>query len=332
LKEKKIPFFIRVKKAVTDFEAYQTFAREKTRVSVKYFIKLLLLFVLITTIVTVFYTVHKFVSEVIDVFIASAPEFKFENNQLSLYEKGTFEYETTNGSVKFIVNTEEQIEPENNQVIFLKDGISMKFFGMKNQISYESLGNNRDINNMNKQYVGEYLQKNQINVYGVVFILLFIAGIIVYGYRMLFSILILSILGLIVGRISNIKIKYSEALNMAFYATTLSIFLYLGYIVTNTFVFFEIKYFDVAYDVIAYIYIITAILIMKSDLIKQKIELIKLAEIQEQMKEELERRKKEKEQERERERKEPKDKEEKKEKEKKKKGKGEEPKPEPNKA
>lgn len=57
---------------------------------------------------------------------------------------------------------------------------------------------------------------------------------------------------------------------------------------------FEIKYFDIAYDTISYIYVVTAILLMRADLIKQQIELTKIAEVQKEVKKEMQERKKEK--------------------------------------
>ena len=66
----------------------------------------------------------------------------------------------------------------------------------------------------------------------------------------------------------------------------LSIVLYLIYICVNITTGFTIKYFDLAYEIISYIYIITAILMIKSDLIKQQIEIGKIVEEQKKVREE----------------------------------------------
>ena len=81
-------------------------------------------------------------------------------------------------------------------------------------------------------------------------------------------------------------IKYKEIFNMSIYALTLSIVLYLIYICVNITTGFTIKYFDLAYEIISYIYIITAILMIKSDLIKQQIEIGKIVEEQKKVREE----------------------------------------------
>ena len=70
------------------------------------------------------------------------------------------------------------------------------------------------------------------------------------------------------------------------YATTLSIVLYLIYGIVNIFTGFTIIYFDVAYNAISFIYVATAILIIRNDLIKQQIEVGKIIEEQKKIKEE----------------------------------------------
>lgn len=49
-------FFIRIKKAITNFEEYETFAKEKVEVGIIYFLKLLAIFIAIVTLSTFTYT------------------------------------------------------------------------------------------------------------------------------------------------------------------------------------------------------------------------------------------------------------------------------------
>ena len=90
------------------------------------------------------------------------------------------------------------------------------------------------------------------------------------------------------SKIINVKFKYKSIFNMSVYSLTLSIILYMIYIVINIFTGFTIKYFEIAYNAIAYIYIITAMLMIKSDLIKQQIEVGKILEEQKKTREEKE--------------------------------------------
>ena len=58
---------------------------------------------------------------------------------------------------------------------------------------------------------------------------------------------------------------------------------------------FEIKYFGIMYNTISYIYLITAIILIKSDIIKKQTEFMRVVEEQEKIKLELERKKAEEE-------------------------------------
>lgn len=90
------------------------------------------------------------------------------------------------------------------------------------------------------------------------------------------------------SKIVNINLKYKSVYNISVYALTLSIILYMIYIALNVLTGFYIRLFDIAYNAISYIYIATAILMIKSDLTKQQIEVTKIVEVQKQIQEEKE--------------------------------------------
>lgn len=102
------------------------------------------------------------------------------------------------------------------------------------------------------------------------------------------DVFLLSILGFIVSRFTRMKLRYKPAFIMAIYALTLPIFLNAIYIVANTLTGFTIEYFPIVYNVIAYIYIITAILMIKADFITRQQELIKIIEEEQRVKREAE--------------------------------------------
>ena len=98
----------------------------------------------------------------------------------------------------------------------------------------------------------------------------------------------------------RIKMKYSKLFTLSIYASTLSVILTVIYTMLNAFAGVYIDMFDYLSILIAYIYITAVIYMIRSDLIKQQIELIRIATIQAEEKERLEReREKEREQERE---------------------------------
>ena len=102
--------------------------------------------------------------------------------------------------------------------------------------------------------------------------------------------------------------KYSKLFTLSIYASTLSVILTVIYTMLNAFAGVYIDMFDYLSILIAYIYITAVIYMIRSDLIKQQIELIRIATVQAEEKERLEREKeKEREQEQEQEDDEPED-------------------------
>ena len=90
--------------------------------------------------------------------------------------------------------------------------------------------------------------------------------------------------------------------NIAVYSLTLPILLNLIYTVINTLTGYTITYFPIMYTGVTCIYIFTAILMIKSDIIKKQMELSKIIQEQEKIKEEMARKELERKEEEERER------------------------------
>ncbi len=111
----------------------------------------------------------------------------------------------------------------------------------------------------------------------------------IYFVMIALDILMLSVLGFITSRIAKVLLRHSAIINISVYALTLPVLLKAIYILVNSFTGFEIKYFEIMYNAVAYIYLVTAILMIKSEMIKQEIELTKLEEEQQKVREELER-------------------------------------------
>ena len=92
------------------------------------------------------------------------------------------------------------------------------------------------------------------------------------------DVLILSVFGIFTCIFTKIKMNYRALFNMSIYAFTLSILLRMIYIIITTLTTFKIKYFDIMYIAISYISLAAAIFIIKSNVIKQHIELMKIIE------------------------------------------------------
>ena len=89
--------------------------------------------------------------------------------------------------------------------------------------------------------------------------------------------------------------KFSAVYTMSIYAFTFPMLLEIVYIVINYFTDFTIKYFQVAYTTIAYIYLAAAIFILKDDFIKKMQEVMKIKQEQKNVREEIRRQEEKKE-------------------------------------
>ena len=83
---------------------------------------------------------------------------------------------------------------------------------------------------------------------------------------------------------------------MAIYAITLPTLLYIVYLGINIFYDYTIKYFELMYVMVASIYMIAAIFILKSEFNKKQGEVQKIVEVEKEIKEETEEKQEEKEQ------------------------------------
>ena len=128
-----------------------------------------------------------------------------------------------------------------------------------------------------------------IEIYLVIFICIFIVNII----NTIFNVIILSILGYFATIFMKMRIRANAMFKIAIHSLTLPILLNIIVIYIETFTKFHIKYFDFMYLIIAYIYILAAISIIRMDIIKNKQELINIMEEQKKVKEELERKEEE---------------------------------------
>lgn len=107
---------------------------------------------------------------------------------------------------------------------------------------------------------------------------LFISFFISFYIVTLMDVITLSIFGLFTCFVAKIKIKYKAVFNMSIYALTLSIILRIMYSVITMLTGFQMKYFNVMYIAVAYISLAAAIFLIRSDVIKQHLQLMKIIE------------------------------------------------------
>ena len=305
--KKKTNFFKEALKSIKDLDKYEDFALELPKNSFKYFLKLVLVFAVI---ITLFYS-YKMVTNLNEIYSGlkqSIPEFSYSQGNLNtdiqepVYING---YEDIIGKIIIDTNLEdiqtdkyEEIIKENGVVILaLKDKVIITGNKTSGQLMYKytDIAGRYNITELTKQDVVNYIEGiNIVSIYSSIYFIIFIYLFIVYFISIFIDVFILAILTYIIARISRIRLKFGPAFNVAVHGITLPVVLNLVYIIVNLLTGFTIKYFGLMYNTISYIYIIVAILMIKTDFINRQLELIKLAaEEQEKVRQELEKQKEE---------------------------------------
>ena len=145
-----------------------------------------------------------------------------------------------------------------------------------------------------KSNMEDFVKSNEQQLVIFVFLTLFLETILEMFVFWLMIAFLTSLIGLIVLKFSRIKMKFSKLYAMSIYASTLSMILTIIYTILNNYFNVYIDIFEYLSMLIAYIYITAVIYMIKSDLIKQQLELIKIATVQAKVKEQMEREKEEK--------------------------------------
>ena len=295
MKQKKEGFFKRIKNAIINFDKYREYADEKISISIKYMLKLVFVFVIVVTTALVIKITTE-TNNIIKLFKENAPEFRLENNNLVIQsENKHFAISDSSNNFFLILDSEKEslseIEEANNYKAFiiamLKDKIVLRnSLNAESIMSYKELEENYEANSLNKQNIISYVTDKNIAIINSVFAMSSIIALyITYFVEVLLDIMFLSVIGLIFSAIIGVKFKYKQVFNMSVYAITLSFLLYIVYIVEELFTGFTVKYFDVAYNAISYIYIITAMMMIRADLTKEKAMVGKIVQEQRKVRE-----------------------------------------------
>ena len=299
---KKEGFFKKVLKSIKDFDKYEDFALEKTGEAFKYLIKLV---AILCAIVCIVYT-YKILDNMNKIYIGikdKIPEFSYENGELKTEtDEPTIieEYGETIGTI--IIDTkiendkieetyyQKNIEKYASGYVFTKDNLVIYSSALNGQVSYKytDILSNYNIQNINKQeLINSINNMNIVSISLSIYMMMFIYLFILYFTSIMIDVLILSLLAYIISRFSRIKLKFAPSFNIGAHAITLSVILNLIYIIVNLLTGFQIKYFELMYNTISYIYVIVAILMIKTDFLNRQAELIKIAQEQMKIKEEL---------------------------------------------
>lgn len=297
---KKIGFFKRIFLSVKEFEQYVILASENISVAIKYLLKLMLIFVAVVTCIFM-YQFYTYFQKTITYFNENIDEVNFLNGELSIDKGDKKEIINENSVIPYILidtNADtETIEEYNKKlggyesgIIILKDKIIYKNGLLSNGLEYKysDIMGKYNITEFNKQEVSNFItQANNFSTYASLFIAMFICLYIIYTSSTIVDVFMLAVLGFIVARIAGMKMRFKATFNIGIYALTLPILLNIIYIIINSLTGFEIKYFSWMYTTISYIYVIVAILLIKTDFIDKQAELMKIIEEQEKVRQEI---------------------------------------------
>lgn len=292
--ETKISFFKRVLISIKDFDKYKIFALEKLGKSIKYVFQLSLI---LMTFIALSFTVKygMLINKGLNYIKEDLPDFTYENGNLNFNIEEPLILESGERlkdiSYKIIIDTNEIPQEKINEykektnlynygIVFLRDKVIINSSLSEQTIEqkYSDIQSKYGVaSSFNKQDLIIFLNSNNVNyIYIEIFIFLYIYLFASYFLTILMDAILLAVLGIITARIVRVQIKFSGSYAMALHALTLPIILNVIYIIVNSFTGFYIKYFDIMYTTVSYIYIVAAILSIRSDLIKQHIEIGKI--------------------------------------------------------
>lgn len=319
MNKEKLSFFKKVRISIFDFDGYQELAAQKVSRTIAYIVLLILIFSIVISL-TYMYQFSILIGRARDYVTNEISEIKYENYNLQVItndgEKIT-EIDTNDIlEAKVIINTESQDEEKINEcidkiesspigILILKDRVILKNEFSTNLIeySYKTISEQYNIDKIDKQEVLNMLSGQSMTIILLMFfVIILLYMFIIYISSVLIDILLLAILAYIASRFSGLRLRYSALYNIASYSLTLPIILNIIYVVVNRLTGFTIEYFQIMYTAVATIYIITAILMIKSDVIKKQMELRRIIEEQEKVKQELKQKEEEEKEKREEER------------------------------
>lgn len=310
--EKEISFFKKLIISIKDFEKYPELASKSWLIITSYLVKLLLIFTIIISFASV-YDLSKQVNNGINYIKEELPEFAFANGELKVEQTEPIIYENMDNLFNTIIidtNVVEEtlntykgkVQNTNNAIILLKEKALLKTQVTNGLVeyNYDTIAETYQINEFTKNEVLKYFSTtNLMLMYIGIFIMVAIYMFILYFASIWLDIVLLGALGYFTALILRLHLRFSAMCKIAVHSLSLPILLNAIVILLETFTTFRIQYFEIMYIGVSYIYIIAAILMIKSDVIKNQKELIKIIEEQEKIKQELEKQKEKEEEEKE---------------------------------
>ena len=276
----KIGFFKKVWYSITKIEKYPDMSAQGFGKAMGYVAKLIAILTIVVCI-GMMYQTYELIQKGENYLQNDFPEFSYKDGILNIESENEIIIQPENSVVgKAIIDTKTEDEQKINQyinditesgegIIVLKEKVIVSQSSVAGTItySYKDLFEKSEINEFTKQDVINYINGSEIiNVYISVFLTMFVYIFIMYLITTLSNAVLLSAFGYLTTLLARIKMRYVAVFNMSVYALTLPVILNIIYIAINIFVPFNMQYFQVMYIAIAVIYLVSAILILKTEI------------------------------------------------------------------
>ena len=299
-------FFRKIKYSIVNIEKYPEMAVEGIGKALSYIAKLVVFLAIILSVWSLMQT-YQMVGEGASYLQNEFPDFSYSVGTLNISAEEPITLDNAQfGKIIIDTNTDSEetinqylnsINEEGTGALILKNRVVLKNITMIGEVSYnykESL-DSMNITEFDKQDVLNYVQNGQINsLYFSVFITLFIYSFSMYFINTIWYAFIIAIVGYLTMLLLKMKMRFVAVFNMAIYALTLSTILNIAYLIVNILFNYTIEYFSIMYVTVATIYLLAAIFIIKTDLIKRQAEVMKIVEAQQIVKKEMEEQEREK--------------------------------------
>ena len=172
-------------------------------------------------------------------------------------------------------------------MLLLKNKVIYKTDSNVYEELFENLARDYGVSSFDKNEIIEKIDSVGIVGAAVVMFLIMLIGIYIAQLLSVFlDWIMMAVFAAITASITRINISYKQAFNISIYAFTLPILFSMIYEISYSLFGFNSQYFRMIYLLITYVYIVAVLLMIKSDLVKQKIEVQKIVEIQKQVSEE----------------------------------------------
>lgn len=245
-------FFKKFLNSIINFESYKDFHLENSKKPILYLLKLCLLTSTIFCIV-LFYLVY-------------SKSILIENDAMLIIVD-------INASQEKIEQYKEDANEYSNSYLFVKDKLIYKTASTEEVIPYYDT---QDSTLDNQGTISSVDSTNKISIFIVMFVIVSIVTGLFYFIAQLIYILMLSIFGVLSKNILKLNLGYSSIFNISVYGFSLSIILELIFNIISITTNFVVSNLDTMMMAVGYVYVLTALITIRNNMLNMQLEYSKL--------------------------------------------------------